>query len=138
MKIVINTDESLQDTEVSISCRQLTPQIEKILSTLRIMDKQLTANKSAETYILDAEQVYYVESVDKKTFLYTAKEVYETNLKLYELEEQLNDYGFIRTGKSSIVHLKYIKSLKADLDRRIKVTMKNNEQLVDLFFSQTR
>lgn len=130
MKIVINTDDSLQDTEIQISCRQLTPQIEKILSTLRIMDKQLTAVKNGETYIIDAEKVLYIESVDKKTFIYTSDEVYETNLKLYELEEQLSDYGFIRAGKSFIIHIKHIKSLKSDIDRRIRVTMKNDEQLI--------
>lgn len=75
-------------------------------------------------------KVIYLESVDRRTYVYTAEEVYESNLKLYELEQQLEEYGFFRVSKSCVIQLKYIKSLKADINRRIKVTLENGEQLI--------
>ena len=62
--------------------------------------------------------------------MYSEGGVYESSLQLYELEQQLCDYGFFRAGKSSLVQLKYIKSLKMDINRRIKVTLENGEQLM--------
>ncbi|MDE5909731.1 MAG: LytTR family transcriptional regulator DNA-binding domain-containing protein [Lachnospiraceae bacterium] len=130
MKIAINVDENVKDIEITISCSRLTPEIEKMLATLRIMDWQLTASKGGETYLLDVSKVIYLESVDRKTFVYTGESVYESSLKLYELEQQLDERGFFRASKSCLVQLKYIRSLKADINRRIRVTLENGEQII--------
>lgn len=130
LKIEINIDENIEDTHIAISCRELTPEMEKILAMLRILEKQLTVTKEDEIYFLDVSKVVYIESVDRKTFIYTDKEVYESDFKLYELEQQLESCGFFRASKSSLIQLQFIKSLKADLNRRIKVTLKSGEQLI--------
>lgn len=130
MKISINVDEAVKDIEITISCNRLTPEIEKMLATLRILDRQLMATKGEETYLLDVSKVIYLESVDRKTFVYTVENVYESSLKLYELEQQLDECGFFRASKSCLVQLKYIKSLKADINRRIRVTLENGEQII--------
>ena len=41
----------------------------------------------------DLEDIYYFEAVDNKVFLYLEKEVYETKLKLYELEDIFQGRG---------------------------------------------
>lgn len=130
MKISISEDTRVTETEIAITCNHLTPEIEKIISMLRILDMKLTGIKDGETCLIDAAKVLYMESVDKKTFIYTESAVYESQLRLYELEAQLERSGFFRASKSCIIHLKQIKSLKADLNRRIRVTMSNGEQLM--------
>jgi len=46
------------------------------------------------------------------------------------MEEKLCNYGFIRISKSCLVHLKYIKSLRNDVERKLRLTMKNDEQII--------
>lgn len=130
MKISINIDVDCKDTEISISCNQLTPKIEKILAMLRMLDQQLMAVKGDEAYILEVSEIVYMESVDRKTFVYTCDDYFESKLKLYELEQQLCEYGFFRASKSCVVQLKYIRSLKADINRKIRITLENGEQIV--------
>lgn len=130
MKIVIDVEEGRKDTTITVSCGQLTPEIEKMLAAIRMLDKQLTVMREKETCFLDITQVLYIESVDRKTFVYTGQEVYESDFRLYELEAQLEGFGFLRANKSCLIQLKCIKSLKADIDRRIRVTMENGEQII--------
>lgn len=130
MKISINIDTSMQDTEIQISCNQLTPEIEKILATLRILNQQLMVTKNEETHLLDVLKIIYIEAVDRKTFVYTKEEYYESKLKLYEMEERLIACGFVRISKSNLVQLRMIKSLKNDLDRKIRLTLENGEQIM--------
>lgn len=101
-----------------------------MLATLMVMDKKLTVLKEDETYFLDVTKVIYLESVDRKTFVYTEDAVYESRLKLYELEQQLDEYGFFRANKSCLIQLKYVRSLKADINRKIKVTLEDGEQVM--------
>lgn len=93
MKIEIFVDEEATDLKISVTCKQLSPDIEKILATLRMMNHQLTARKDTEIYLLDIADVIYIESVDRKCFIYTLDEIYESDFRLYELEQQLEEYG---------------------------------------------
>lgn len=130
MKITINIDENIQETEIQISCNQLTYEVENLIATLRIMNQQLMVMKENENYLLDVNEISYIEAVDRKTFVYTEKEVYESKLKLYEMEEKLCQSGFIRISKSCLVRLKYVKSIKNDVERKLRLTMKNGEQII--------
>lgn len=130
MKIEILVDEKAADLKISVTCRQLTPDVEKMIATLRMMNHQLTARKEDEIYLLDIAQILYIESVDRKCFLCTADEVYESDFRLYELEQRLEEYGFCRVSKSCLIQLQNIQSLKADIDRKIRITMSNGEQIV--------
>lgn len=130
MKIHIQTDCSVKETEISIVCSSRTPEIERVAAMLQMMERKLTGTKDGETFLVDADKVLYIDTADKRTFIYTEKEVYDTSLRLYELEEQLGEGGFFRASKSCIINMRHIASLKADFNRRIRVTLNNGEQLV--------
>lgn len=130
MKISINIDPELADTEIIINCGSLTAETENIIAALRMADNQMTVLKDGETHILDISKIAYIETVDRRTFVYTEKDCYESKLKLYEMDEKLCSGGFLRISKSCIVRLKYIRSLKAELDRRLRITLENGEQLI--------
>lgn len=70
MKIEIHVDEQAADMEISVTCKQLMPDIEKMIATLRMMNHQLTAKKDDEIHLLDTAQIIYIESVDRKCFVF--------------------------------------------------------------------
>ena len=130
LEITINIEEAVNDTEILISCKQLTPEIEKILATLRILNQQMMVLKDDETHIIDVAKIIYIEAMERRTFVYTKDDYYESKLKLYEMEERLVECGFFRVSKSCMVHLKYIKSLKNDIDRKLRLTLESGEQIM--------
>ncbi len=130
MKITINVNPELTDTEIIINCGSITSETESIISALSMIDNQITVIKNGETHILDISRIAYIETVDRRTFVYTENDCYESKLKLYEIDGMLCSNGFLRINKSCIVRLKYIRSLKAELDRKIRITLENSEQLI--------
>ena len=129
MKIDIDINDQYPDTSVTIHAPRLTRDIEKMIVMMRMLDMQISAEKNGETYILDTDQILYIEALERKTFIYTETEMYESELKLYEAE-QLLERDFLRISKQTIVNLRMIKSLKADINRKIKLTLKNGEQIM--------
>lgn len=130
LKITINIDEENEETEINIKCKQLTKDIENLVATLRIYNQQMVVIKDNENYLLDVNKISYIEALERKTFVYTEEEIYESKLKLYEMEQKLCQSGFFRISKSCLVHLKYIKSIKNDVERKLRLTMKNDEQII--------
>ena len=130
MKINLDIDGKYDDTEVIIRAPHLNNDIERMVAMMRMIDMQIAVRKDNETHLLETEQILYIEAVDRKTFVYTNSENYESELKLYEIEQELVERDFLRISKNSIVNLRKIKSLKTDVNRKIRITLQNGEQIV--------
>ena len=130
MKINLDIDGKYDDTEVIIRAPHLNNDIERMVAMMRMIDMQIAVRKDNETYLLETDKILYIEAVDRKTFVYTNSENYESELKLYEIEQELIERDFLRISKNSIVNLRKIKSLKTDVNRKIRITLQNGEQIV--------
>ncbi len=131
MKIRVLEEEGLEEAEILIRCQPgQTARLRALLSGLDLEPgRKLAGRREGQTYLLEPEEVLYIETVDKKTFFYTAKEVYETDLRLYELEERLGEREFFRATKSVLVNFNGIRSLRPDLGGRLRLAMVNGEAL---------
>lgn len=123
-------EEKRGEPEIVIKCSRETPQIQRIAAALRRIGMQIPVMEGDCVRLLDAAEVYYMEVVDGKSFVYTAEKVYESWERLYEFERQLGQCRFLRIHKSCIVNLEKIKSIKAYVGRRLLITLDNEEQLI--------
>ncbi len=98
-----------------------------MLALLRAFDQKITGVREGQTFILEARDILYADSVDKKTFLYTADGVFETPLRLYELEERLGPSDFFRASKAVVVNFGQIRSLRPEFGGRMLATLTNGE-----------
>ena len=129
MRIIINENTNIDETEVIINCRQTDDQILRICAGLRMIDRKVTGLHNGQMYVLNAQDVLYIETVDRKTFLYTEGRIYETPLKLYEMEDRLSGEDFVRATKSCILNFNKLKSLRGDFGGRLLCTLENGESI---------
>ena len=130
MRIEIDVDDKYADTEVIIRTPKITQEIEKMIALMRMINMQIGVRHNDETYLLDIEKILYIDTVDRKILVYTEDEIYESDLKLYEIEMELVERDFLRVSKQTIVNLRKVKSLRAEFDRKIRVTLQNGEQII--------
>ena len=85
MKITLNQDPAFEETEVIINCPQADEDVLRLVAMLRVYQKKLVGMRGGERHLLDVKDILYIDTTDKKTFLYTEKTVFESALRLYEL-----------------------------------------------------
>ena len=119
----------MTEPEIVISCKQTDEQILRMIANLRAFDKKLTGTLEGQTFVLNSSEIIYIDTVDKKTFFYTSKAVYETPLRLYELEEKLSSDDFVRISKSAIINFSHVSSLRPEMGGRLMITMSNGEKI---------
>ena len=129
MKVTITKDIE-SGTAVEIHCREVTSETERLERYISRFDERLQATSEGNTYNVQIDEILYIESVDKKTFLYTTGHVLQTEKRLYELEELLDEKTFFRASKSVIVNLNKIIKLKPEVTRNILATLTNGEVIV--------
>jgi len=130
MKLVINECEENEELEIIINCKKVDDNILKIVSMIKYNDIKLTVTRDGNLFILDIDNIFYFESVDKKNFVYTQDEVYETSLRLYEIEEIYPDTDFFRSSKSTVINVSKIKMIKPLFGGKVEVLLENEERLV--------
>jgi DNA-binding LytR/AlgR family response regulator len=131
MKIHVQESEQCTEMEVHILCRQRDEEVMGILEFLTRGEKKIPAHKERKQTVLLAQQdIFYVESVDKRTFIYQAEQVYECDARLYQLEERLMQTHFFRISKSMLVNITKVQSIEPEGGRRLKIVLENGERLL--------
>ncbi len=130
LKLKIEQSDQYSDIEIIIKCNIIDSNLQKIIEQIQLSSLVLTVQKDGSILLLKSELVYYLESVDEKTFVYCENEVYSSSLKLYELEEMLKKTSFVRISKSCLLNINYLGSVKTLLNGKMEATLLNGERVV--------
>ncbi len=129
MIIKLEQDLSQEDIEVLIKYAQTSKRLKRIVTLLKSADSRVKCSLDSNEVFVNASAIYYIESVDKKTFVYSENTVYRTELRLYQLIEQLSDAGFVQVSKSCILNLNVLESIKPLLNSRLEAKLENGERV---------
>lgn len=117
MKIKIEIDEELQEEEVIIRCRKMDEQILRIQAAVMEEsrgERHIALKQGGTEYFLPIRELLFFETENKTVYAHTREKMFETEYKLYELEELLPG-SFMRISKSAIVNLDHIYSITRNL-----------------------
>ena len=132
MKVRIEVDEGLLDEYIVIHCRQLDSRILGIQEALiesSGREQTILLHKANIEYYIELEKILFFESEEKLIHAHTKNEIYDTEYKLYELEELLPGY-FMRISKSTIINLKHVYSITRNLTASSVVEFNNCHKVV--------
>ena len=112
MKLTVEERPDLAEVEVAIRCPAIDRRVRAIMAAANAADRRLMGTDEHGTFLVEAADVLYAETVDGRTFLYEGDRVLESPLRLYELEDQLAGTEFIRASKSLLVNFDAVRGLR--------------------------
>ena len=128
MKIKLESAE-LPETEVIIRGDVTSEEVVALLQLLKKRNSgKLILYKEEEQYIMDADEIVYVEVSDNKVYAYTRQDTYEAKQKLYEIKELLGGRSFAQINKSVIVNINCVKSIQAEFSGNYRLKLKNRKE----------
>ena len=129
MKIIIEDIGPEEEEAVIIRCREVDEAVMQLVNGLKLKKEKLTVRQGEKILQIEPGDIYYFEAVDNKVFLYLEKNVYETRMKLYELERRFAGTDFFRVSKSVILNLAKVKNFTPGFNGRFEALMKNGERV---------
>ena len=118
------------EDEVIIRCRKITPQVQRLLDALQGPAARLIGTIDGQQHVIDPARILYIESVDGRTFIYTAEAVLQVEHSLAQLETLLDGVRFFRCSKSMILNIDRVAALKSLACNRIDATMQGGEHII--------
>lgn len=129
MKILLEQNESLKDIEVFIRYARMNNRIKHLEAVLKSLDKTIKCSIGDEEIWIPVCDIYYIESVDKKTFIYCQDSVYQCALRLYQLLDELMESGFVKVSKSCILNIHVLERIRPLINSRMEAFLSNGEKI---------
>ncbi len=122
-------DLTKNDIEILIKYAKRDKDVERISTILQLADTRIKCRMDEMDKYLNISDVYYFESVDKRTFAYCERSVYRTELRLYQLSKDFAKFGFLQINKACILNINVLDTIKPLFNSRMEATLKNGERL---------
>lgn len=126
----INRIERGEPERVEIFCREISDDVREIVAFIKSRQGRLTGTLDERQYEVPLSDIFYIESVDNKVFLYTKDKVYETKQKLYEFESALKAKHYLRVSKSMLLNLMKVEAIRPALNGRFSAVLRSGEQVI--------
>lgn len=129
--MIIKTEQDLScnDIEILIRCAKINKRVKRLITLIQSFDTRIKCKEENTERFVNVSDIFYIESVDKRTFIYLEKDVLRADYRLYQLAENLEDLGFVQISKSCILSIHALVSIKPLINSRMEATLKNGERL---------
>lgn len=122
--------QTKEEEKIDIYYRQMTPMLQQVISIVKNEKPAISGTFEDEKILLEPGDIYYFDTVDRKTFAYTKDKICQISKSLAALEEELAPFGFVRINKANLVNIYMIKKIKPEANMRILAILKNEESLI--------
>ncbi len=129
MRLELEQDGTQKDIMVHIRYAQKDQMLGRLVRAVRSCEETLQAYDEGTERSLAVPDIYYFESVDKKTFAYCSKDVYRVDSRLYELQERFLRYGFVQVSKSCLLNINVLQSVRSLRNSRMEAVLANGERI---------
>lgn len=130
MKLNVEIDTNIEEPAALITTPRMTEEVTRVVDFISKLDDITTVIsgiRDDKVELLEQESIYRIYAEDGKVFARTESGLYQVRLRLYELEERLDDSKFVRISNSEIVNLKKVKSLDLSFVGTICMELSNKE-----------
>ncbi|MDR0885712.1 MAG: LytTR family transcriptional regulator DNA-binding domain-containing protein [Clostridiales Family XIII bacterium] len=130
MKLLLHQCEDIDEPEVEIRFTTITPEIQKVVQYIEGYRQYLRGeDRGGIQYKIRINDIYYIEIVDKKTLIYTKDDAFQSDLKLYQLLDQLRTYNFVQISKARILNIDTLTSVRYLINSRMEATLINGDKV---------
>lgn len=126
MKVSLNIDNVIEETTVTIDCKEVDDTIKDILEYLKGQKTEFIVGKDGDMqHILKPEDIHYFHTDVDAVVAVTQSGSYKLKEKLYELEQILPSSRFVRLSKSVIANLHELSRFEASFNGTLCVYFKS-------------
>lgn len=115
---------------VTIEYPEYDDAVNGLIRKIRSMDAGFNAEMDGRQVKIGLPEVYYIENVERKIFIYTSKDVYRLDSSMSDLENMMPDTGLVRISRTCIMNTDHLKEIRQIKNSRLEAVLDNEEMLI--------
>ncbi len=128
MRFEVKIDSKYTEPKVIILTSSVTDEVSSLLNKLSENTPQiLSGSRNGTVEVIEPSDLIRIYTCGGKVFAVTHKGEYALRLRLYEIEEQLPTYQFVRISNSEIINIKNVNCFDLSCTGTICVKLSNGD-----------
>ena len=95
-----------------------------------MMDISFVGRVDEKSVSISISDIYYIENVERKLFLYTRDNVFRFDGSMSDIEKRIMDTGLVRISRTCIMNTDYLREIKQIRNSHLEAVMDNDEKLI--------
>ena len=104
--------------------------VERLIDKISKADLTFTGKADDRTVSIGISDIYYIENVERKIFLYTDKEVFRYDRSMTDIESVVSGTELVRISRTCIMNTAHIKEIRQIRNTHLEAVMDNEEKLI--------
>ncbi len=129
MRIITRQVED-QPLTVIIEYPELNKSASDLIQKVNNLNIRFSAFDEDKQIRIDLPDVYYIENVERKMFIYTERDVYRFNSTMSEVEGMIAETNMVRISRTCIMNTDHLKEIRQVKNSHLEAVMDNDEMLI--------
>lgn len=101
-----------------------------LIQRIKNLDIQFVGYDEDKQIKIDLFDIYYIENVERKLFIYTKEAVYRHDSSMPKLEEAALNTSLVRISRTCFMNVDHLKEIKQVKNSHLEAVLDNNEMLI--------
>ena len=104
--------------------------VESLIGKIEKMDLSFVGRSDDRSVSIGISDIYYIENVERKLFLYTGDEVFRLDGTMPDIERRISDTGLVRISRTCIMNTDKLREIKQIRNSHLEAVLDNDEKLI--------
>jgi len=104
--------------------------VDRLISKIKNMSINFTGKADGKTVSIDISDIYYIENVERKIFLYSKQDVYRYDGNMSDIDSAIVDTDLVRISRTCFMNVSHLKEIMQIKNSHLEALLDNGEKLI--------
>lgn len=104
--------------------------VERLVNKIKNLSISFTGKADGKTFSIDISDIYYIENVERKIFLYSKKDIYRFDGNMTDIDQAIVDTDLVRISRTCFMNVSHLREIMQMKNSHLEAVLDNGEKLV--------
>lgn len=104
--------------------------VDNLINKIKNMSISFTGKSDGKTVSIDISDIYYIENVERKIFLYSRKDVYRYDGSMADIDSSIAETDLVRISRTCFMNVSHLKEIMQIKNSHLEAVLDNGEKLI--------
>lgn len=119
-----------QPVTVIVEYPEYDKSVDNLINKIKNMSISFTGKSDGKTVSIDISDIYYIENVERKIFLYSRKDVFRYDGSMADIESSIAETDLVRISRTCFMNVSHLKEIMQIKNSHLEAVLDNGEKLI--------
>ena len=104
--------------------------VDNLINKIKNMSISFTGKSDGKTVSIDISDIYYIENVERKIFLYSKKDIYRYDGSMADIDSSISETDLVRISRTCFMNVSHLKEIMRIKNSHLEAVLDNGEKLI--------